>query len=897
MRGVLVQIQPLDPASGGRVTLRFGQSRNSRTLSADGLVWHSAITRAPKISMEFVDENLGGQLQSGRGDMVINTSRIAGYTRKYLDSLTWIGSPITIWSGDGALTSDMTVEFVGSVRKGVVDKASRQVSLAFEVDRKAVDVPLLNLEYGGGGGTDGDVEIRGQLKPAGFGSPVNVPVFFFNQVSNVGQIDAYGNCTAIDNLYEDAASFGTKLANYASYSLLVAATIPAGQWATCVAEGMIRLGAPPKGIITCDPVCANGKPGLMMLRWLQSHAGVSAGKINSASFNTLDTDLQTLLGHSPAVSYWTQGQVSALERIQAMCASCNAVPLLTPDGKIAVARSITTDAAALTLNRHGGPPIVLDWKSSDGPIPWWRLKMTSEITYRVHNDNEIDYEDDLKDLGDWITGTQYRQGNIVRLPSDGRSYLYINSVPSTFGPPNVTYWSIYNEAPDASVIKYIDGVAVETLRPAEVGATQTGGGLNELDDTMFVGWANTGATRLAKNATNGFANGNEPWLIDMAPGSALRQTIGPLVAVIAAQPYNFSLFSQRNSGVNAAAGLHAGGDWLDATGATISAATEMEVQTTLTLTAGAIPLEKRWSQSAPALARYFRPKIWVPITTAGGNFRAERMRVSAVEFAADVSAVIQGPATLSINADSAGVLQGSSPYAQGTYNLMENGAAATGITWSTNAPAGVTTTFTGVTAGALQITGLTVDSVNIVISAARTGKPTRTFTVNVSKNKGAPPTSGGGGSATTASQTSAFASIASGTATPISNALSMTSGAGGVTTLAAALQNDPPYGGNKHWADRCQWYRWNGSAYVAIGTTFDFSLASAYHVNGFTNGEGYYEPPYDETTPGTVSNSQTYTGTANTAELFKLYAFHVAATSSNTTDTLAISGQISATGS
>lgn len=473
MSGCLILINPLDPATGGRIPVNVGYSLNSRVLKADGIPWHPAVSRAPRISMDFLDDALKGQLQTGKAGFVINIDRWPDYTEDYRRSLVWVGAPVTIYSGSEVATANMFVEFVGQVVSGSIDASSGMLALQCEVDRKLLDVPLLNLEYGGGGGADGDVETRGQLKPASFGKPVNVPVFFFDQVNSVGQVDAYGNCTAIDTLYEDAASFGTKQGNYASYAALVAATIPEGSWATCVAEGMIRLGAEPRGVITCDPICGAGTPGTMALRWLQTHAGITAGRIDSGSFTVLDATLTTLLGHAPAVSYYTQSQVQVLDRLQALMASCNAVPLIGPNGKIMVTRAISASPAALTLNRKGGTPRVTDWRALDGPEPWWRIKMEAAKTWRVHQLSEIDYEDDIVDLGDYVPFTQYRQGNVVRLPSDGNRYIYINATPSATAPPTATHWDLYEEAPDAAILKYVDGTPIENLKPAQIGADVT----------------------------------------------------------------------------------------------------------------------------------------------------------------------------------------------------------------------------------------------------------------------------------------------------------------------------------------------------------------------------------------------------------------------------------------
>ncbi len=211
-----------------------------------------------------------------------------------------------------------------------------------------------------------------------------------------------------------------------------------------------------------------------MLRWLTNHAGVSAGNRNDQSFADLDTALTTLLGHAPAVSYHTQTQVQTLDRIQAMCASVNATCFMGPDGKITVSRAISAAAPAFTINRRGGSPRATDWRSLDTPEPWWRLKAQAARTYRVHNLNEIDYLDDLIDRGDFNPAEKYRQGHIVRLPSDGKRYLYIHPTPTSNSPPNPTYWALYEDVVDATVVKYADGVPIEDLKPAEPGSDVTG---------------------------------------------------------------------------------------------------------------------------------------------------------------------------------------------------------------------------------------------------------------------------------------------------------------------------------------------------------------------------------------------------------------------------------------
>ena len=69
---------------------------------------------------------------------------------------------------------------------------------------------------------------------------------------NVYQVSAYGPINAVEALYERGSAFAASFGDYANYAALVAAPIPNGRWATCLAQGLIRLAAPAYGVITAD---------------------------------------------------------------------------------------------------------------------------------------------------------------------------------------------------------------------------------------------------------------------------------------------------------------------------------------------------------------------------------------------------------------------------------------------------------------------------------------------------------------------------------------------------------------------------------------------------------------------------------------------------------------------
>jgi hypothetical protein len=108
--------------------------------------------------------------------------------------------------------------------------------------------------YGGTGGADGTSELAGRPKPKCRGEVYNISPVLIDPTNWVYQYnDGPGEVLA---LYERALANGFSFtADYASYAALVAAGLVGGDYATCDAEGLVRLapsGGTPAGQITLD---------------------------------------------------------------------------------------------------------------------------------------------------------------------------------------------------------------------------------------------------------------------------------------------------------------------------------------------------------------------------------------------------------------------------------------------------------------------------------------------------------------------------------------------------------------------------------------------------------------------------------------------------------------------
>jgi hypothetical protein len=122
-----------------------------------------------------------------------------------------------------------------------------------------LEVPAQPNSYGGAGGLDGNDDLKGRRKPRAFGRclnlspPMLIPAELVYQV-NDGPVDA------VTAVYDRAVAL-SPAGDFASAAALRAATtgaagsgkdIEAGEFATCLSAGLLRLGGSPVGTVTCD---------------------------------------------------------------------------------------------------------------------------------------------------------------------------------------------------------------------------------------------------------------------------------------------------------------------------------------------------------------------------------------------------------------------------------------------------------------------------------------------------------------------------------------------------------------------------------------------------------------------------------------------------------------------
>lgn len=444
MKPLQFLIQPWRKSAAARVDVRVGDAPSAEGYGIGGFDWEPAVVTRPTFSLELMPLELDGKTQTGKAHFALQLCNVLNVADARM--LDYQGAPITIWSTDDLGWDRRVVEFTGNVNTARYDTENNTLTVDAEASTLLIEKPLLTLSYSGAGGLNGETNKRGILRPAGFGIVEYVEPVWFDETYNIGQLDGYGNLISIQRAMEGAdertASF---VADYASYTLLknaiIAKTIPPGRWGTCLADGLVGLGAPPVQGVPWGFNCTfgYGKPGSLMQRIVQFHAGVAIGLIDTVSFAAITAQVEAVLGTTADIGYWTSQQRQVIDLLQAVAGSVNSTPIVTLQGIITVTRGVTS-AAVQTLDRSGSvEPRVINWKSADSRSPFYQLKARTARPARVLNRDEVLYTDTLVDMGVWAAGTGYRIGNTV-FGSDGAQFLYINGTP-TVGPalPTSTY--------------------------------------------------------------------------------------------------------------------------------------------------------------------------------------------------------------------------------------------------------------------------------------------------------------------------------------------------------------------------------------------------------------------------------------------------------------------------
>lgn len=442
----LVTIQPLKLADGTRYTVRASSANDRAICGLGGVVWEPCLTQAPSLALSLFNGDFGNAIEPGSARLPLNMDTLKkGYP--LADECDWSGAPVTIYIGRSGDAWPWTQIFAGRVSDYA--RQAQTLALAAEVDSEPFDADQLPATYAGTGGAEGGADLKNKVKPLVIGWAMNVEPVLIDAVNNVYQFHGYGAIEAVTALYERGSDFGASVGDFAGYAALVAATIPPGRWGTCLAAGMVRLGAPAYGVITGDVKghkVGGTTPRLTgaIIQALATIAGVNPALIETATLTALDTA-------SPYnANLVLTDQASFADTARGLVLPLNAQAGVSLMGTFFAAKVDLAASPALTLDAQGKAlPQVVDATESKTSPPYARMIFGANRSWRVHSYDEIATYATLVQRGDYSGTETYREGNIVQ--NQGSSWLYVNPTPTSGNaPPTLpttsnAYWQVMAE--------------------------------------------------------------------------------------------------------------------------------------------------------------------------------------------------------------------------------------------------------------------------------------------------------------------------------------------------------------------------------------------------------------------------------------------------------------------
>ena len=167
-----------------------------------------------------------------------------------LRTLGWDGAPLELRRGDPDALFNTFTTVAKLSTAGLRYNTRKKEILVRDLAWRLTQAELHGERYTGAGGAEGDPALAGRIKPYAVGSVFNISPVLIKTTGLIYQVSC-SSVLAIDAVKDGGAALAFA-ADYATYELLDAATVTAGQYATCLALGLFKLGATPVYICTAD---------------------------------------------------------------------------------------------------------------------------------------------------------------------------------------------------------------------------------------------------------------------------------------------------------------------------------------------------------------------------------------------------------------------------------------------------------------------------------------------------------------------------------------------------------------------------------------------------------------------------------------------------------------------
>jgi hypothetical protein len=251
-----------------------------------------------------------------------------------------------------------------------------------------LDVTLQSAVYGGTGGADGDASLAGKPKPHCFGKCRFITPVAVDPENLVYQFH-WQDVEGVDAVYDRCVGL-TATSDYDTYEDLIAASLSIGEYATCVALGMVRVGATPTFLTLDVRGEATGSyvdttVGIAQRLILGYGTELTSGNLDAAAWSALAADIPGTIG-----IYFTD-TVLISDAVSQVLSHCGAWWGASPEGQIGASFLNEPDASDIAYTFDAGNVKRVD--RVDPPSgsfpPRWRQRVGYRKAWTVHSTENI----------------------------------------------------------------------------------------------------------------------------------------------------------------------------------------------------------------------------------------------------------------------------------------------------------------------------------------------------------------------------------------------------------------------------------------------------------------------------------------------------------------------------
>lgn len=376
---IILEASPLD--NGAPKIIRMSSAAVlSDGVHVDDLEWLPVITAAP--SPSFSISQGSGEV----GPMSVSMGKVgfrigSRFGNRDWNQLNWVGQPVTMWVGETHKPFSAYRQFFTGTLSGMA-RTGNTAELALRTVEGQLDVPLLSKRYAGTGAVEGPAGKKGALKPYSLGSARFVSPVEVDPALLVYQVHGYGPVADIPQVYEFAQAYAPSKGDVADWNALATAKLEPGEWITCRALGMFRLGGRADKKLTADVIggsidgtAPTTVAGIVPM--LLREAGVSPQRIGDMS--ALDFKW----------SFYATDQVTIAEVVKQAALDAGGYVLADKLGKWQCGRHRAAKAAQEVRADRTSVPLLQTINELNVTDPTWKVEIGHTPCWTVHSESDI----------------------------------------------------------------------------------------------------------------------------------------------------------------------------------------------------------------------------------------------------------------------------------------------------------------------------------------------------------------------------------------------------------------------------------------------------------------------------------------------------------------------------